>query len=46
MILEQVHFVDVEETAVGRASRPGSKGAFAARQRAFEIERADHPVLR
>ncbi len=45
MILEQVHFVDVEEAAIGAGEQAGLEAARAVGERALEVERADDAVL-
>ncbi len=45
VVLEQVHFVDVEEAAMGPRQQAGLEGLLALRQRTLEIERADDAVF-
>ena len=45
MILEKIDLVYVEKSAVGLREQARLERFLAARQRAFEIERADHAVL-
>ncbi len=45
VILQQVHLIDVQEAAMGARQQPGFKRLHAVRQRALEIQGADHPVL-
>jgi hypothetical protein len=45
VVLEQVHLVDVEVSPVGAGEKAGLEGLFAARERPFDIERADDAVL-
>ena len=46
VVLQQVHLVDVEETPVGARQQARLEPLLAARQRAFQIERADDAVFR
>ena len=46
MIFKQVHLIDVEKSAVGPRQQARLERFLAARQRALQIERADHAVLR
>ena len=45
MILEQIHFVDVEKTAVRARQQSGLERLLAIAQRFLDIERADHAIL-
>ena len=45
MVGQKAHFVDVEDSAVGRGEQAGPQPGAAFEQRSFEIERADDPVL-
>ena len=45
MVFEQIDLVDVEKAAVGSRQQARLERLLAARQRAFQIERADHAVL-
>ncbi len=44
-VFEQVHFVDVEKSAVGAGEKAGLESLFAARERPLQIESADHAVF-
>ena len=46
VVLQQVHLVDIQEAAVGAGEQAGFERLLAAGQRAFQVERAHHPVLR
>ena len=46
VVVEQVGLVDVEEAAVGARQEAGFERFIAARQRALEVERAEHPIFR
>ena len=45
MVLEQVHFVDVEIAAIGLGQQSGFEGFLALGQGTLEVERADDPVF-
>ena len=45
VILEEVHLVDIEEAAVGAGEQARLEGAFAACERALQVEGADDAVL-
>ena len=45
MILEEVHLVDIEETAIGAGEQAWLERLHALAQSAFEIERADQSIL-
>lgn len=45
MILEQVHFVDIEEATVRASEQAGLERLHTLGQRALEIEGADHAIL-
>jgi len=45
VVIQQVNFVDVEQTAVGGCQHTGLKMAFAFLNCTFDIERAHHAIL-
>ena len=45
MVLEEVDLIDVEKSAIGACQKSGLEGLHALRQGAFQIERADDPIL-
>jgi hypothetical protein len=46
VIIEQIHFVDVEEAAIGARQQSGFERLHSLNQRALDIERPAHPILR
>ena len=45
MILQQVHFVDIQEAAMSAGQEAGLEGLFARRQRLLEVEGPNHAVF-
>ncbi len=45
MVVEQVHFVDIEKAAIGAGEQARLEALLALGEGAFEIQRADHTVF-
>ena len=45
MVIQQVDFIDVKQTAVGCRQHPGFKMPFTFLNRFFNVERANHPIF-
>jgi len=45
VIVEQIDFVDVEETAIGASKQSGLERLDSLNERAFYVERSAHPIF-